>query len=286
MKRWSYRIWYKDYLWYYKVIIASLAFAFLAYGFYADIFKEFWYVNKNAYRSSLQNYDILLSFYSVQVNIITIAWLLLAIFNHHREQKSWFFSTNFKLSILNWNLLMFFIFWIGIVIGYKNGEVTIADYTKAQISCTVVTHFIMPILFFVYTPLSFGDHRLSWKKEFLTKDWWISLSYPIFYLMYVLIRAAAWNRDGDTIWAYPYPFLDIDNPIITWLTKVQATFFIIFLFTVVFTAFHVALQSFNNGMYRVFNKYQSQTLWYERIYQNIKQKCQIKNIDKKQNSDK
>ncbi|KAF0850601.1 MAG: hypothetical protein EIB84_05940 [Spiroplasma poulsonii] len=104
--------------------------------------------------------------------------------------------------------------------------------------------------------------------------------------MYVLIRAAAWNRDGDTIWAYPYPFLDIDNQIITGLTKVQATFFIIFLFTVVFTAFHVALQSFNNGMYRVFNKYQSQTLWYERIYQNIKQKCQRKNIDKKQNSDK
>lgn len=282
MKRWSYRIWYKDYLWYYKVIIASLAFVFLAYGFYANIFKEFWYVNKNSYRSSLQNYYILLSFYSVQVNIITIAWLLLAIFNHHREQKSWFFSTNFKLSILNWNLLMFFIFWIGIIIGYKNGEVTIEQYTKAQISCTVVTHFIMPILFFVYTLLSFGDHRLSWKKEFLTKDWWISLSYPIFYLMYVLIRAAVWNRDGDTIWAYPYPFLNIDNPIIAGLTKVQATFFIIFLFTVVFTTFHVALQSFNNGMYRVFNKYQNQTLWYERIYQNNKQKWQRKNNDKKQ----
>ncbi len=33
MKRWNYRIWYKDYFWYYKVIIAILAFAFLTYGF-------------------------------------------------------------------------------------------------------------------------------------------------------------------------------------------------------------------------------------------------------------
>ncbi|WP_425379505.1 hypothetical protein [Spiroplasma endosymbiont of Stenodema calcarata] len=281
MKRWKYKIWYKDYLWYYKIIIGSLAFGFLAYGFYSDIFKEFWYVDKDSYRASLQNYDILLSFYSVQVNIITITWLLLAIFNHHREQKSWFFSTNFKLNILNWNLLMFFIFWIGIIIGYKNGQVTISEYTKAQISCTVVTHFIMPILFFIYTFLSFGDHRLNWRKEFLIKDWWISLSYPIFYLMYVLIRAAAWTHDGDTIWAYPYPFLDIDNPMIDGLTRIQATFFIIFIFVIVFTTFQVGLQSLNNGMYRVFNKYENKTLWYEKIYQNIKQKLHTKKEYKK-----
>ncbi|WP_338989469.1 hypothetical protein [Spiroplasma endosymbiont of Seladonia tumulorum] len=256
MKRWNYQIWYKDYLWYYKVIIASLAFGFLTYGFYMDIFKEFWYV-KGTKLTSLQNYDILLSFYSVQVNIITITWLILAILNHHREQKSWFFSTNAKLSILNWNLLMFFIFWIGIIIGYKNGEVTISEYSKAQISCTVVTHFIMPILFFGYTFLSFGDHRLSWKKDFLQKDWWISLSYPFFYLMYVIVRAAAWKRDGNITWEYPYSFLDIDNPIISGLSRVQAACFIAFIFIIVFTIFHISLHSLNNGMYRVFNKNQT-----------------------------
>ncbi len=59
MKRWNYRIWYKDYLWYYKVIIVSLAFGFLTYGFYMDIFKEFWYVKGTKF-TSLQNYDIYL----------------------------------------------------------------------------------------------------------------------------------------------------------------------------------------------------------------------------------
>ncbi|WP_374696938.1 hypothetical protein [Spiroplasma endosymbiont of Polydrusus formosus] len=77
------------------------------------------------------------------------------------------------MSIINWNLLMFFIFWIGIIIDYKNGAVTIADYSKDKISCTIVNHFIMsiimPILFFGYTFLSFDDHRLSWTKEFLQK---------------------------------------------------------------------------------------------------------------------
>ncbi|WP_374696937.1 hypothetical protein [Spiroplasma endosymbiont of Polydrusus formosus] len=84
MKRLNFRIWYKDYLWYYKIIIAILAFTFLTYGFYMDIFKKFWCV-KWTNLTSLQNYNILLSFYSVQVNIITIVWLLLAVFNHHRE---------------------------------------------------------------------------------------------------------------------------------------------------------------------------------------------------------
>ncbi|WP_338955186.1 hypothetical protein [Spiroplasma endosymbiont of Polydrusus cervinus] len=276
MKCWNYRIWYKDYLWYYKVIIAILAFAFLTYGFYMDIFKEFWYVKGRNF-TSLQNYDILLSFYSVQVNIITIVWLVLAIFNHHREQKSLFFSTNAKLSILNWNLLIFFIFWIGIIIGYKNGAVIIADYSKAQISCTIVTHFIMPILFFGYTFLSFGDHYLSWTKEFLQKDCWVSLSYPFFYLMYVIVRAAAWIQDGNIDWAYPYPFLNIHNkPMIPGASRAQAACFIAFIFIIVFTIFHVGLQSLNNAMYRVFNHYQDKTLWYEKGYQS-------KNKNKKTN---
>ncbi|UZQ30604.1 MAG: hypothetical protein OHM56_03460 [Spiroplasma phoeniceum] len=106
-----------------------------------DIFKEFWYV-KETKLTSLQNYDILLIFYSVQVNITTITWLILAIFNNHREQKSWFFSTNAKLSILNWNLLMFFIFSIGIIIDYKNGPVTISEYSRLL----AIPGFIIKIL--------------------------------------------------------------------------------------------------------------------------------------------
>ncbi|UZQ33020.1 MAG: hypothetical protein OHM56_03450 [Spiroplasma phoeniceum] len=105
--------------------------------------------------------------------------------------------------------------------------------------------------------MSFGGHRLSWKKDFLQKDWWISLSYPFFYLMYVIVLASAWKRDGNITWAYPYPFLDIDNPIISGLSRVQAAYFIAFIFIIVFTIFHISLHSLNNGMYSVFNKNQT-----------------------------
>ncbi|WP_374695936.1 hypothetical protein [Spiroplasma endosymbiont of Polydrusus formosus] len=49
--------------------------------------------------------------------------------------------------------------------------------------------------FFGYTFLSFDDHRLNLTKEFLQKDWWVILSYPFFYLMYVIVQAAAWTQD-------------------------------------------------------------------------------------------
>ncbi|AHF61164.1 hypothetical protein P344_04550 [Spiroplasma mirum ATCC 29335] len=274
MKWWIPKKWYKDYIWYYKVIISGIAFGFLAYGFYMNCFKEFWYVNPRfepwTTDYSLKNYDVLLSFYSVQVNIITIVWLILIIFNHHREQKLWFFSTNFKLSILNWNILMFIIFWIKIITGYKNGQLIISDYTTAQVTCTVVTHFVMPILFFVYTFLTFGDYKIHWVKNFVKKDWWVAISYPLFYFFSVVVRGAIWTKDGNTAWAYPYPFLDLNFPMVENASKVEYSMLIIVGFFVIFSMVQILLNLLNNAMFKVFEKYQDKTLWYERIWVKFK----------------
>ncbi len=72
--------------------------------------------------------------------------------------------------------------------------------------------------------------------------------------MYVIVRVVAWKQDGNITWAYPYPFLDIDNPIISGFSRVQAACFIAFIFIIVFTIFRISLHSLNNGMCRVFNK--------------------------------
>ncbi len=65
--------------------------------------------------------------------------------------------------------MFFFFFWIGIIIGYENGQVTIAEYSKAQISCTVVPHFIMPILFLVIPSCHLVIIVLVEKKTFYKK---------------------------------------------------------------------------------------------------------------------
>ena len=44
MKKHLNKIWYKDYLWYFKIFTAGLALGFLIYGFYMDVFVEYWYI--------------------------------------------------------------------------------------------------------------------------------------------------------------------------------------------------------------------------------------------------
>ncbi|AGM26216.1 hypothetical protein SSYRP_v1c06260 [Spiroplasma syrphidicola EA-1] len=282
MKQHLNKIWYKDYLWYFKIFTAGLALGFLIYGFYMDVFVEYWYIKPypsigiedKFYQNHahFQNFDLLMSFYSVQVNIITIVWLILSIFNHHKENKTWFFGVNVKLAILNWDIIMFIIFWIGIITGFRTNQLNLGDFTTAQKACTTVTHFILPILFFIYVFISFGTTTISLKKEFWIKDLWLSVSYPLFYWIYVLIRAKIWLLDYETLWAFPYPFLDIYNPFIENVSPTGMVFLIGFSFFLIFGGVQLLLTWFNNAMYKVFLKNQNKVLWYEKIIIKIKTK--------------
>jgi hypothetical protein len=62
----------------------------------------------------------------------------------------------------------------------------------------VITHDLVPLLYFGYWVFFVPKGELTWKMPFA----WII--YPLVYVPYVLIRGASTNR-------YPYPFLDVGD---------------------------------------------------------------------------
>src|SRR6218665_740961 len=57
-------------------------------------------------------------------------------------------------------------------------------------------HSVMPLVFLFYWLIFVPKHTLEWKQAF---PWML---YPLFYLIYILIRGAITGQ-------YPYPFIDV-----------------------------------------------------------------------------
>jgi hypothetical protein len=70
------------------------------------------------------------------------------------------------------------------------------EFTGAAMVADMVTHDVVPILYFVYWLVFVQKSGLVWMMPFA----W--LSYPIAYVGYALVRGASTGR-------YPYPFLSV-----------------------------------------------------------------------------
>ncbi|AGY41544.1 unknown lipoprotein [Mesoplasma florum W37] len=232
------KIYYKNWIWYYHLIACLLFIGFLCWGFYLSSFVEYWY-SKNAFT----NYDILMSFFSVQVNIMTIVWLIIYIINFDKKEKHGIITDRFRMTIMNLNMLVFLIFWMGVVYYVKSGEDSIANYGTNQIICTIVTHLICPILLFIIYQFSMGNERYEY--NFYKKwDIYIVFIYAASYLAYVYIRGELYLQNLNT-GRYPYPFVDFQNLFIgnsVWLYVL----YLIITFFVWFSLQHLWLVYNNN----------------------------------------
>ncbi|ASZ09225.1 hypothetical protein CK556_02575 [Mesoplasma chauliocola] len=229
---------YENWIWYYHLIAFLIFAGFLCWGFYLSSFVEHWYSN-----NAFTNYDILMSFFSVQVNIMTIVWLLIYIINFDNK-KSGITTDRFRMVIMNLNMLVFLIFWMGVVYYIKTGQDSIVNYTNNQILCTIMTHMICPILLFIIYQFSMGNEKYSY--NFYKKwDIYLVFIYAISYLVYVYIRGELYLQNGRT-GRYPYPFVDFQNLFIgnsVWLYCL----YLAIAFFIWFSLHHVWLV-FNNNL--------------------------------------
>ncbi|AOG61056.1 hypothetical protein SHELI_v1c11090 [Spiroplasma helicoides] len=203
---------YKSKIWYSYLILAAFFGGMLIFGLYECCFVEQWY---DAY-SWVINYDIIMSFLSVQVNIMSIVWLVFLVINYDRRGRG-ITSEGFTRSLLNWNLIVFIIFWIGIIYSFVEGEMKLNLYTKNQIACTIATHFVCPLYIFIMYLITSGTTKLSYTKFWKEKDIYIAGLYPFCYLFYVYFRGLIYMKDlshstinGDRWYheqaTWPYPF--------------------------------------------------------------------------------
>ncbi|AHI53123.1 hypothetical protein SCULI_v1c07820 [Spiroplasma culicicola AES-1] len=205
------QVWYKEWIWYYHFLLFCVFLGFLLWGLYLAVFVEHWYFKNNNMPEALINYDILMSFYSVQVNIATIVWLLFYLINFNKRTGGGITSNRFRMTIMNLNLVVFIIFWIGIIV-YMNEDLNFLKlYTNWQIICTVVTHFICPLSLILIYFFTSGNEQYKYLNMWKYWDIYITYIYSFLYMIYVFTRGKIYGADNINIMKWPYPFLDFDN---------------------------------------------------------------------------
>ncbi|WP_342268981.1 hypothetical protein [Spiroplasma endosymbiont of Aspidapion aeneum] len=235
-------------LWYLKFFLTIIFFISLCLGFYFCCFKDDWYLNEISFTFSANastpevirypytafwNAEALLSFYSVQVALITFVFLLSATIFHKFEEKVYILSTRFKNILVCWNMIMIMIFWYGAfnLCTIKGG---LSEYCTSQLVLSLVTHFFCPVVFIFYVYLNGCKSNIN-IKQCAYIDLTLTLLYPIVYFFYIILRAklimkndtfAAYNK----VWvpSYWYDFMNFDNPMLNVPKPLYYILFLIF----------------------------------------------------------
>ncbi|WP_338984259.1 hypothetical protein [Spiroplasma endosymbiont of Diplazon laetatorius] len=146
----------------------------------------------------------------MQVNIMTIVWLLFYLINFNKN-KMGICSTRFRTVIMNLNIIVFTIFWIGIIYYVSVDPNELSKYSTWQKTCTVITHFISPLSLFVISFFVMGEERYNYLDFYKRSEVYIVCIYSFLYMIYVYVRGKMYVNDGMVLWAWPYPFLDFQN---------------------------------------------------------------------------
>ncbi|QGS51997.1 hypothetical protein [Spiroplasma tabanidicola] len=269
------KIYYKSKIWYCYLFLALFFLSFLIWGVYECCFHEYWYYDQPKSR----NFEDLMSYMSVHVNIMTIVWLFFQIFSYNKKPVG-VTSEGFKFSLMNWNMIVFLVFWAGIIYSLVSEENMLSAYSKSQIACTIVTHFICPLILFIIFPITSCKQKLSYIKWIKQRDIYISCLYPVCYLFYIYIRGLIYLQDDIHLW--PYEFLDFEKEDLFLTNSVPLYIFIVI---VVFGTWivlqHLLLISVNNLGFYLKNKYRDR---YEEFTKKISTK--VKNLTKSKSAKK
>ncbi len=148
--------------------------------------------------------------YTVQSNVIVLSWLFVALIFQERNKGHWFFSGVIRGGITLYITITFLIFAILLTPYYHP--------TGIEGFANIIVHYLVPIAFIVDWILTEMYHEYPWKYIIF----W--LAYPIFYLIFTLIRATFTGN-------YIYPFLDLNSMgigiFIMWIFILAAVFLLL-----------------------------------------------------------
>lgn len=132
---------------------------------------------------------IILSFYTVQTNLMVLLWSTIALFFTNKKEEPLFMGPLVRGGITVYITITFLVFVTLLQPFYLPSE-------PLPIFTNILAHYIVPILFI-------GDWMFTeTKKEYETRYAVYWLSYPLFYLGYSLIQ-------GLITGFYPYYFIDL-----------------------------------------------------------------------------
>ncbi|MDQ7982806.1 MAG: hypothetical protein REH79_01125 [Spiroplasma sp.] len=213
-------LWYKDWLFLYKLIAFIVGSSLLILGFILSVFVQSWYVSGNDkitfYHNLLwlANLDVMTSFWSVQTIVMAEIWFLFALIYHRREWKNKISNFNTQLNITVYITVTFVIFWVAVGISFfttLNVGFNFNDFSLTAKILGSLTHLIIPLSMIVLFLIDSHNKKYQAKKILFSV-----MIYPILYQLYVLIRATILDAYGvrlNTIGSYPYKFLDFSNPL-------------------------------------------------------------------------
>ncbi|WP_338968089.1 Pr6Pr family membrane protein [Spiroplasma endosymbiont of Lonchoptera lutea] len=182
-----------------------------------------------------------LSFFTTQSNIIVAIWFLLATINYQNEDKNILTGQTSKLFITSYISVTFFV-WLTVLMptAFKDMGINAWIYGVAQ-------HIIVPLLMIIYGIWNIGSNKIELNNYF-KKNIWIYLSYPLTYIIYVMLRGEMRWADGKENLSYPYFFLNLHNKNFGMngvLVFVIFATLILFLF-IVFNLLYIFINNFKN----------------------------------------
>lgn len=212
-------LWYKDWLFLYKLIAFIIGSLLLILGLVLSVFSQYWYVSVNDkidfYHNLLwlANLDVMASFWSVQTIVMAEIWFFFALLYHRREWKNKLSNFNTQLNVTIYITVTFVIFWVAVGISFftnLNIGFSFNDFSLTAKMIGSLTHLIIPTSMIV---LFFIDSR---NKNYKFKNTLLSVMiYPVLYELYVLIRATILIENKvnlNAIGVYPYSFLNFSDP--------------------------------------------------------------------------
>lgn len=207
---------FKNWRFIYKLLSWILILALSIPTIIFAVFTEFWYVSNsdkdNFYASTvLQNFDVMLSFWSSQTVFMVGIWFWWSLIYHQKEQTNRFTNIYTQINLTIYITITAFIFWVGIFIdSISNLDLGINWFWKLSILPLILSflnHLIPPVLMIVFLILTLRENKfnINIKKQLL-----LVVIYPIIYLTYVYIRAAVLQVNDVKHFIYPYNILDFN----------------------------------------------------------------------------
>ncbi|WP_303662230.1 Pr6Pr family membrane protein [Williamsoniiplasma luminosum] len=204
----------KDWKFIFKLTSFIICVLLIITGIIWGCFIDQWYVDKNSSYPvhlfpTLYGFNVLISFWSVQTNLLVLLWFGFAVFGHGKEHKNKFINRTSQTNITIYITTTMLLFWGVIVLNILGdaSEYDFATKTASDVAITSLTHLLTPLLMIVYYVLTMGQSTVSWKRV------WTLFVYPSAYCIFLVIRAEMLTKDGIKYFLYPYSFTNFSQPL-------------------------------------------------------------------------
>ncbi|AOX43812.1 hypothetical protein S100390_v1c04690 [Spiroplasma sp. NBRC 100390] len=148
------------------------------------------------------------SYFTTQTNYLVVLYLFISLIIIKRDLT---FKLNYQLllAITTYITITMLVFWTGIIGNFI--KIGFTDYWHMPYSWikTIVVHLLVPILMILVYIFISSHHELKELKTYHKLYLWLTLIYPVLYLIMVMVRGTIrYNAGFSAETSFPYFFLN------------------------------------------------------------------------------